>query len=246
MKFLDSPPIARINACLNSGIDLTDYTIYGRLEAYSCKLAANDKKIKKDVEQKVLEGLGMLDGMQEGGDFVASSLTGSLLSQSSSVGMSSSSWCSSSPLGNLQDSSTRKLLVDLILTLNSTYPDYDFSNITPDDFCRERDHKMVINSVNQKLARIDEFDRTFTEELWSSIEQVICLADCQVYSYIADPDDALFSSGKIWSFNYFFFNKKSKKILFFASWMSSKKAMVISEPPELSDDEYDDMTMDDY
>jgi hypothetical protein len=105
MKFLDSPPIARINACLNSGIDLTDYTIYGRLEAYSCahetascwthprlsfwipvhftgKLAANDKKIKKDVEQKVLEGLGMLDGMQEGGDFVASSLTGSLLSQS--------------------------------------------------------------------------------------------------------------------------------------------------------------------
>jgi hypothetical protein len=27
--------------------------------------------------------------------------------------------------------------------------------------------------------------------------QVICLADCQVYSYIADPDDALFSSGKM-------------------------------------------------
>lgn len=247
MKFLDSPPIARINACLNSGIDLMDYSIHGRLEAYSCKLAANDKKIKKDVEQKVLDGLGMTDAGQDA-DFVASSLTGSFgqFSQSSSVGMSSSSWCSSSPLGNLQDSSTRKLLVDLILTLNSTYPDYDFSAISPDDFCRERDHKMVINSVNQKLARVDEFERSFTDELWSSIEQVINMADCQIYSYIADPDDALFSSGKIWSFNYFFFNKKSKKILFFASWMSSKKAMVISEPQDVSDDEYDDMTLDDY
>lgn len=42
----------------------------------SGKLAANDKKIKKDVEQKVLDGLGMTDAGQDA-DFVASSLTGS-------------------------------------------------------------------------------------------------------------------------------------------------------------------------
>ena len=37
-----------------------------------------------------------------------------------------SSFTSSSPLGNLSDSATRKLLIDLILTLNNSFADYDF------------------------------------------------------------------------------------------------------------------------
>ena len=32
----------------------------------------------------------------------------------------------SSPLGDFSDSSTRKLLINLIATMNASFPDYDF------------------------------------------------------------------------------------------------------------------------
>lgn len=40
------------------------------------------------------------------------------------------------PLGDLNERSTRKLLVDLISTLNAIYPDYDFTSIRPLQFKR--------------------------------------------------------------------------------------------------------------
>lgn len=243
MKFLDSPVIAHINTVFNAGVDLADFSIHGRLEAYSCKLAANDKKIKKEVEQKIVDGLMDAEGAEPSSSLTAGSSFGS------GFGQGSSSWCSSSPLGNLLDSSTRKLLVDLILTLNSTYPDYDFTNVTPEDFCRERDYKMVVNSVNQKLARLDEVSHPgFCTELWASIDDVIGSADCQIFSYLPDPDDNVFSCGKLWSFNYFFFNKKTKKILFFACWSRGKNIGGLPlrlEDGDSSGDDYGDMDMDD-
>jgi len=240
MKFLDSPAIAHINAALNEGINVAEMSIHGRLEAYSCKLAANDKKIKKEVEQKIVDGLMDTEGEP------SSSLTAG--TSFGSFATPGSSWCSSSPLGNLLDSSTRKLLVDLILTLNSTYPDYDFTNVSPEDFCRERDYKMVVNSVNQKLARLDEVSAApFCLELWTAVDEVISSADCQIYSYLPDPDDEQFSCGKLWSFNYFFFNKKTKKILFFACWCQGKHIAALAKDiaDSSDDDAYDEMAMDD-
>lgn len=35
-----------------------------------------------------------------------------------------------SPLGPLSRSSTRKLLIDLITTMNASFPDYDFRQVT--------------------------------------------------------------------------------------------------------------------
>jgi hypothetical protein len=41
-------------------------------------------------------------------------------------GVASISPASASPLGSVNESSTRKLLINLILTLNNTFADYDF------------------------------------------------------------------------------------------------------------------------
>jgi hypothetical protein len=38
------------------------------------------------------------------------------------------------PLGDLRELSTRRLMTDLILTLNMSFPDYDFSTAAPSDF----------------------------------------------------------------------------------------------------------------
>ena len=46
-------------------------------------------------------------------------------------------------------------------------------NVSPEDFCRERDYKMVVNSVNQKLARLDEVSAApFCLELWTAVDEV--------------------------------------------------------------------------
>lgn len=51
-------------------------------------------------------------------------------------GVGSISPASASPLGSVNDSSTRKLLINLILTLNNTFSDYDFRALKPEDFVR--------------------------------------------------------------------------------------------------------------
>ncbi len=53
-----------------------------------------------------------------------------------------------SPLGPLNSSATRKLLVALITTMNASFPDYDFSNLRPEQFEHESNRFFVQNSIN--------------------------------------------------------------------------------------------------
>lgn len=39
-------------------------------------------------------------------------------------------------LGDFSEQSTRRLMTDLVLTLNAAFPDYDFSSIKPSDFTK--------------------------------------------------------------------------------------------------------------
>ncbi|KAJ2472985.1 RNA polymerase III-inhibiting protein maf1 [Coemansia sp. RSA 2322] len=52
--------------------------------------------------------------------------------------------------------------------------------------------------------------------MWDSIDAVIGIDDCDVYSYMpAIESDPYEDEGPVWSFNYFFFNKSLKRIVFF-------------------------------
>ena len=50
MKFLEYAPLSRLSSFLND-VDVGDCIVKGELEAYSCKLAGQDKKISRALEQ---------------------------------------------------------------------------------------------------------------------------------------------------------------------------------------------------
>ena len=107
MKYLD---IERLNTITSFLTDLTvgGRTLRGRLEAYSCKAAGSDKKLSKQLEQQWVTEMAEEDAS-----------TGT------------------SPLGNMSDPAARRLLVNLICTLNASFPDYDFSTLRPENFVHE-------------------------------------------------------------------------------------------------------------
>ena len=97
MKFLVEPKLSWLTSFL-SGCELGDRVLNGRIEAFSCKKAGPDKKLSKALEQQYAEEPASLPSEMLG----------------------------TSPLGSLAHAATRKLLIDLISTMNASFPDYDF------------------------------------------------------------------------------------------------------------------------
>ena len=139
-----------------------------------------------------------------------------------------------SPLGDFHESCTQRLMTDLILTLNASFPDYDFSSVRPSHFARIPSSNIAMNRVNEKLSELASTSvegGSFLSSLWSGIDEVIHFSDSEVYSYVPpnrdDDDDPLgflaqtldTSDHKhvvpLWSFNFFFVNKSLKRILLF-------------------------------
>ena len=111
------------------------------------------------------------------------------------------------------------MFVDLIATLNASFPDHDFSNLRPEQFCREAGAQFAVRACARHLAELATAERfrapgggEFLDELWAAIEEAIQLRECEVYSYVPDGESDPFSEGALWSFNYFFFNKRLKRL----------------------------------
>ncbi|KAG7352000.1 Maf-like septum formation family protein [Nitzschia inconspicua] len=114
-------------------------------------------------------------------------------------------------LGDFSELSTRRLMTDLILTLNSSFPDYDFSNVKPSQFQKVK-VDVVRKNIYAKLSELASQQRNpnWLVELWMSLNEVIELKECDVYSFdFNEVEDAL------WSFHYFFVNKNLKRVVFF-------------------------------
>jgi hypothetical protein len=220
MKFLD---IARLNS-VTSFLDnctVGDRRLRGRVECYSCKPAGDDKKLHKVLDQQYQV------------EYTSSGSAGT------SPGAGMPTYC----VGALNDSNNRRLLINLICTMNATFPDYDFSGLKPDQFTREH-LGVVINAVNNNLSEI-VFKQSpgFMEELWGAIDQEIDLKKCEVFSYVPDLEGDPFNvPGSTWSFNYFFHNASERKILFFTCCCTTRSAGsdfygVAREEDLLSDDD---------
>lgn len=133
----------------------------------------------------------------------------------------------SSSLGDLSAPSSRKLFLDLISTLNESFPDYDFQATKLHQFI-ERDVSTVMRFVNNSLAEITESNPNFLQHLWDSIDRAVGgLRRCEVFSYVPDNEDDPFSHGSIWSFNYFFFNPQKLRICY-VTVMASRYDRVIN------------------
>jgi hypothetical protein len=110
-----------------------------------------------------------------------------------------------SSLGDLSKPSARRLLVDMISTLNEFFPDYDFETTKPEQFVVQELNN-VIRTVNSHFAELTETDTHFIDRLWQGIDDSIDLDRCEIFSYVPDMTEDPFSDCSLWSFNYFFFN----------------------------------------
>jgi hypothetical protein len=201
MKFLEYTPLSRVSAFLQS-VNLGDCRVEGVIQAYSCKLAGFDKKLSRSLDQEVV----------------------------CSLATTPPQLLSASPVGPLTDANSRKTLIYLILTLNHMYPDYDFSMLRSQHFRKEADVRFAKSNIDNLLLETSKLwaeqslgAQTFSDELWSAVDEVIGLCECDVYQYHGDMEgDPFADPGNLWAFNYFFYNKKSKRIVYFSCNSKSK------------------------
>ncbi|KAL7171043.1 hypothetical protein ACSBR2_035830 [Camellia fascicularis] len=128
--------------------------------------------------------------------------------------------------------SSRKALIYLILTLYHMYPDYDFSAVKAHQFFMEEswdsfkqifDAYMFEASKKSDGASYDSYDFVEANEgsplldtLYRALDEVVKLAECEIYSYNPDSDsDPFLEKGAIWSFTFFFYNRKLKRVVSF-------------------------------
>ena len=138
-------------------------------------------------------------------------------SSSNTDALHSHGYFSNSSLGDFHEMGTRRLMTDLILTLNASFPDYDFGSVRPDHFIRLSSATAAMNRVNERLsefaatlpANTHGYGRSmmdgagygygpsssrdtgsvFLQKLWAAMDDVIVLNDCEVYSYVPPVDD---------------------------------------------------------
>mmetsp|Transcript_16958 Transcript_16958/g.37028 ORF Transcript_16958/g.37028 Transcript_16958/m.37028 type:complete len:358 (+) Transcript_16958:1113-2186(+) len=102
-------------------------------------------------------------------------------------------------LGDFNEQGTRRLMTDLVLTLNASFPDYDFSSIKPTDFVKFS-VKKAIRSINESLSEWSSSSSSSNNsqtsvnnlnQMWHDVDQAISLNECEVYKFIP-PEDASF------------------------------------------------------
>ena len=156
-------------------------------------------------------------------------------------------------LGDFSELATRKLMTNLILTLNASFSDYDFSSVKPTDF-EKLSVPTAVQRVNEHLSELAMRKEDLLVNLWTAIDNVISMQECAVYSYAPVPagteeDDPLSfltetlvpdqqdesmtavseaSQTVLWTFNYFFVNRPLKRIIFF----TCVETMRADEPAE--------------
>ncbi|CAL5419309.1 unnamed protein product [Camellia sinensis] len=196
MKYLEYTPLDRINDFL-SHVNLGERTVKGCLEAYSCKTTSgkhtgSDKKLSLSLEHEILDYLGK-----------------------------SSDTDSSSPVEYLCSCrSSRKTLIYLILTLYHMYPDYDFSAVKAHQFFMEESwdsFKQIFDAYMFEASKVEANEGSpLLDTLYRALDEVVKLAECEIYSYNPDSDsDPFLEKGAIWSFTFFFYNRKLKRVVSF-------------------------------
>eukprot|EP00184_Porphyridium_aerugineum_P003182 CAMPEP_0184695442 /NCGR_PEP_ID=MMETSP0313-20130426/3062_1 /TAXON_ID=2792 /ORGANISM="Porphyridium aerugineum, Strain SAG 1380-2" /LENGTH=316 /DNA_ID=CAMNT_0027153893 /DNA_START=113 /DNA_END=1063 /DNA_ORIENTATION=+ len=286
MKYLDSIELTSAQDALCS-LELGGTRINARIEAYSCKLAGQDKRFCKSLELEFLErekekqknspspmplshsgngshGTGW-SGMGSPTSLASQKLNPSALVVPEEPLNGSRPLEANMPISNLSSSvisrslsntsaatldidmtmpATRRMIWNLISTINQAYPDYDFSSSALELLRKEEDASKTIEMIDgylQLAYASSQGPFSFRNHLWKTIDDMITLKDCQVFSfncdevedeisYINDDDEhngmevedqsPFDPHGKLWSFNIFFYNKSLNRVLYFSAFSS--------------------------
>ena len=244
MKFMENEKLNQISSELSEAVLKDSHRmIQGRIEAYTMKRAGNDKKFAHALGQKYI---AEIEDLQEelaatverkrrrrsnSESFLFTTTKKSKLSLPSTPESTKApskreraksfdctlDSTSKTTLGDFSEISTRKLMTDLILTLNASFPDYDFSTVKPNQFQKVK-MADVRKSIHENLSEFasQRSSPNFLEELWDALNDVIDLQEANVYSFdyeFADDDES--GNNSLWNFHYLFVNKSVRRIVFF-------------------------------
>lgn len=254
MKYFENEKLAELSSELSEAVLRDSHRIIdGRIEAYTMKRAGNDKKyahalgqmyvaemedlqdeLAASVERKrkrsnsesvAIQPMKRVKSDSSAYVKVPSQPGGRVRSQSFDLNLDMVS--PKTTLGDFTEISTRRLMTDLILTLNASFPDYDFSNVKPNQFERLR-LEVVRKRIYQNLSELaSQKSPNWLVDLWCALNDVIELRDCDVYSL-----DYEFDGDSLWHFHYFFVNKALRRIVFFTCAEKIDEDIRQEEEPE--------------
>lgn len=200
MKFLEIPQLGLLASMLSNPSHSVRVTT--RIEAYSCKSVARERKMMKSLDQEFATDLQVS------------------VSSSSPDGIPSTSL--ESAFGRLDKKDCRKTFWLLIATLNAAYPDHNFSRIKVEDFQSDSARNVLIKL--SEALELDQSGSDFASTLGALstspeciprdssettgpnsnlghsllagvhpvigqvLDPVIDLSHCEIYSYCPDPD----------------------------------------------------------
>ena len=277
MKYLEQQKLSHWTASLSHVRIGHSRVLNGRVEAYSMKRATSDKKYAAVLGEKYVEEIHQyqeLAAATVSAMAVEDRQRTTTRKRSSSVGIlreterdkdnkrrRSSSFDQAvllfpqkrpTSLGDFNQQATRRLMTDLILTLNASFPDYDFGAVKASDFTKVsvRSAVAAINNNLSEWARNQQSaSKNALEDLWEAINESVPLKDCDVYCF-QPPDGSLMTSWEedeeddentastnLWSFYYLFVNKAQKRILLFTA-TETMKATTISDDDEGTEERY--------
>lgn len=265
MKYLEDDKLNQWTSELTDAV-LAGRVINARIEAFTMKRAGTDKKYAHALGEKYVAEMELEENQlavsvamnqkrevsrkRRSVSVDATSIESKEPTTKRSRAISfdeSSGAVRPSPLGNFQEIGTRRLMTDLILTLNASFPDYDFANVRPFHF-RKTTPKEAMDGASGRLSELaSRRGESFLSKMWNAIDGCISLAETEVYTYVPpaiDEDPLGFltqtlledgeSATPLWSFNYFFVNKTLKRILLFSCIETMRS-------PEVSDEEDEQM-----
>lgn len=281
MKYLQEDKLSHWTAAL-TGVGVGHSRVLnGRVEAYTMKRAGSDKKYAAVLGEKYVEQIHQDQEMAAAAAAIAAAIPNlKRRKRSQSAGVLDEAdkgdenkredksckrkrSCSFdqvvfsgkrlTSLGDFTEQATRRLMTDLILTLNASFPDYDFGSIKTTDFTKV-DVSRVLPTINNFLSEWARNPQSLSQsknpqgDLWEAINESVPLKDCDVYQF-QPPDGSLMtaweeeeedentSSTVLWSFYYLFVNKAHKRILLFTA-TESMKAITISDDDEDTEERY--------
>lgn len=143
--------------------------LFGRMELYSTKKAGKEKKESKLLDKK-------LEGANPTPPSPPSAAQPSMppLPYTSILSSSAPTMTSTSSLllkEEIPDKKLRKLLIDLIQTLNASQIYRDFSELSLDSFVSYPHMSFGIQKINSMLAEISLQNHHFLSNVWNEINQ---------------------------------------------------------------------------
>jgi hypothetical protein len=129
MKYIENPELSRLARALTH--EGPECSVHTRIEAYSCKNIKRDKKLFKSLEHSYNDEISHSPPLP------------SWLSLDNDLDMT--------PFGPFDKHASRKTLYLLIATLNIAFPDYEFSDVKPAHFTKEKNGASVLNALSTTL-----------------------------------------------------------------------------------------------